>query len=226
MSGGQEQAYDDLQQALEQAEDMEKKGLHAGVKMLAPEMYMGTSALKNILGSLTGITPAGAVSKAEAGFQQTPSQVFQQQQAIDAINNAMEAQGIAGSGYQQQALAKTVGDILGGQEQQYLGDVGRVAGTKLRDLLGIGQIGAGATGEAAQGIFSGTQNLADIISQIGAAEAGGAMAKGGTQAGLIGSLLGGIVPGIKGYKTGGIPGFAGGYIGSLLSPPQYKGNYI
>lgn len=221
MSGGQEQAYDDLQQALEQAEDMEKKGLKTGVKILAPEMYMGTSALKNVLGSLVGLSPTQAISKAEAGFQQTPSQVFQQQQAMEAINNAMEAQGIAGSGAQQQALAQTVGNILGGQEQQYLGDVGRVAGTTLRDLLGIGQIGAGATGEAAQGVFGGTQALANIISQIGAAEAGGAMAKGGTQAGLIGTLLSGIMPGMQGYQTGGFPGFMGGYMGSILPKKYY-----
>lgn len=217
MSGGREEAFDDLQHALEQAEDMEKRGLKAGVGMLAPEMRMGTSALQQALSGLTGMgTPTQAVSGVESQFAQTPSQQFQQQQAMDAVNNAMQAMGISGSGAQQQALAQTVGDILGGQEEQFLGDVERVGQQKLGGLMGVGQIGAGATGQAARGVFGGAQSLANIISQIGAAQAGGAMARGGTQAGLIGRVLSGIVPGFQGYQAGGFPGAMGGFMGAMI----------
>jgi len=227
MSGGEEQAFDDLQKMLEQAEDMEKRGLKVGVGMLAPEMKMGTSALQQALSGITGMgTPTEAVGRAESQFAQTPSQQFQTQQAIDAVNNAMQAMGISGSGAQQQALTQTVGDILGGQEQQYLGEVGKAGQAKLSDLLGIGRIGAGATGEAAGGVFKGAQSLADIISQIGAAEAGIDIAKGGTQAGLIGTLLSGIMPGFKGYGTGGWPGAFGGYFGTVLPGYTSKGKKI
>lgn len=221
MSGGEEQAYDDLQSALEQAEDMEKRGLKGGVALLTPEMKMGTSALHRVLQSLTGTTPIAAIDKAEASFAQTPSQQFEMQQALDAVNNAMAASGITGSGAQQQALTQTVGDILGKQQQEYLRNLGGVAKTQLNDLLGIGQIGAGATGEAAQGVFGGTRTLADIISQIGAAEAGEDVARGGMQSGLIGTLLSGLGTGLRagfGARPGGfsMPAATGGFIGGII----------
>lgn len=144
----------------------------------------------------TAQDPAAFIRQAESGFQQTPAQRFEQQQATQGVQNLLESQGIAGSGAGAQQLAQTIANITGGQQQQYLQNLLGVRQQTLGDLLSAGQLGLGAAGTAARGAFGTGQTLAQLLGQTGQAQYGEDVARGSGinqlmgQVGAIGGLAG------------------------------------
>jgi len=199
-SGGQEKAYDDLQQALEEAEDQEKHGLKTGAQILAPEIKMGQSSLEKYFNAINRIkSPVQAISGVEAQFAQTPAQQFQTQQALDIVNNAMAAMGMEGTPLHQQMLTKAINGTLGQQEQQFLSNVGRTTQTGLMDILREAQPGLSAASQLARGAFRGAQSLAGLTGQIGEAQASSDIASSSALNKFLSMIGGGVTGGIMGH---------------------------
>lgn len=197
-SGGQEAGFSDLQRALQQGVGQEQQYFGKGEQMLQPYQAGGTQAFQQALKTLTGQqTPAQTIAGIQAGFQQTPAQKFEQQQALEAARNQLSAQGISGSGAAAQELAQRVSDITGSQEQQYLQNVLGLRQQTLSDLLSGAQIGAGAAGQGAALAGQTGRSLADLYGQIGQAQLGEQQAQAAGTTGMlsgIGSTVGAIAP--------------------------------
>lgn len=199
ISGGQESGYEDLKRALQKARDVTQQYYGQGIGFLQPYQTAGTTALRSALGQLgQQADPAAFIKEAESGFQQTPAQRFEQQQATQAVQNMLEAQGIAGTGAGAQRIAQTVADITGGQQQQYLQNLLGLRQQTLGDLLSTGQLGLGAAGTAARGAFGTGQTLAQLLGQTGQAQYGEDVARGSGINQLLGTLGGLGVMGIAG----------------------------
>ena len=199
ITGGQESGYEDLQRALQQARGAEQQYYQKGVGFLQPYQTAGATALGSALGQLgQQADPTAFIRQAETGFQQTPAQRFEQQQATQGVQNLLESQGIAGTGAGAQQLAQTIANITGGQQQQYLQNVLGLRQQTLGDLLSTGQLGAGAAGTAAMGAFGTGQTLAQLLGQTGQAQYGEDVAQGSGINQLLGGLGGLALTGIAG----------------------------
>ena len=197
--GGRTEGFEDEQKVLQE-------GLKRGIGFEKPFMQFGQTALGKLLAEISG-DPTQTITKAEGAFTQSPSQKFQQSQALEAIRNAQAAGGTAGSGLQQQQLTQSIADVTGGQQQQFVQDVLGGRQQDIGALSGVGGIGQQAAATAAGGEFG----LAGPMAQA----AGGAdVSRAGRLNELLGSLFGGLKSGIS-YGAGG-GGFAGG-LGAGLS---------
>lgn len=193
ITGGQESGYEDLKRALQQARGVTQQYYGQGIGFLQPYQTAGVTALRSALGQLgQQVDPAAFIKEAESGFQQTPAQRFEQQEAIQAVQNLLESQGIAGTGAGAQRIAQTVADITGGQQQQYLQNLLGLRQQTLGDLLSAGQLGLGAAGTAASGAFGTGKTLAQLLGETGLAQYGEDVARGSGINQLVGTLGGGI----------------------------------
>ena len=191
--GGAQEAAQLEEQQLSQGQRALQSATGQGASYLQPYASSGYGAMQGLLaGTLPTSTTQGSaadIANLQSTFSQTPSQKFQQKQAMDSINNAMQAQGLGGSGAQMQGISKTTGDVLGGQFQQYLQNV---LGERQQSLQGL-QAAAGMGTQAAGGLgqLYGKEgaNLASLFGQMGQAEAAGAQ---GQAAGVRGMFTGGL----------------------------------
>jgi hypothetical protein len=223
--GGQQAGYGKLQESLEQGLGQLKQFGTEAQGFLSPFRTGGQTALQQALQRLApSQDPTAMIQNIQSRFQQSPAQRFAQQQATEAAQNQLAAQGISGSGAAAQELAQRVAGITGQQEQQNLQNVLGLRQQDLGSLLGISQLGAGAAGQAAQGAFGEGQDVADLMGAIGQARAGGAEARASGISNLFGTLLGNSIfaPGATsqlgsalgslggGAAAGGAAGAAGG----------------
>lgn len=139
------------------------------VQLMAPFVTSGTQAI-GAQGALIGLGGADAQRTAIAQLEQSPqfsSLVKQGENAL--LQNASATGGLRG-GNIQSALAQFRPQILSSLiESQY---------SKLGGLSQMGQ--AAAAGEASAGMSS-ASSIADLLTQQGAAQAGGVLAAGGLQ---------------------------------------------
>lgn len=162
-------------------------------QLLRPFISAGTGALTGQQ-DLLGLGGAGAQRAAISGIEQSPQFMALAQQGENAIQQNASATGGLRGGNTQGALAQFRPALLSSLiDQQY------------QRLGGLTQIGGNAaTGTGTAGLTTGS-NVAQLLQQQGAAQAGGQLAQGNvaasgfnTLAGLGGLFVGaGGVPGIK-----------------------------
>lgn len=152
-------------------------------KLLEPYVTAGTSAI-SAQQNLIGLGGASEQQKAIEALQQSPQFQMLQQQGENAILQNASATGGLRGGNTQAALAQFRPQLLSQLiEQQY----GRLGG-----LTGIGQ--ASAAGQAAAAQQQGS-DIAALLGQQGAAQAGAALAAGQGQAqawGNVGQAIGSV----------------------------------
>lgn len=152
-------------------------------KLLAPYVSSGETAIgaqKNLI----GLGGAGEQQKAIEGLQNSPQfQMLQQQGENALLQNASATGGLRG-GNLQAALAQFRPQILSQLIESQYG--------KLGALSGLGQ--ASAAGQAAAAQQTGS-DIAALLGQQGAAQAGSALASGQAQAqawGSVGQSIGSV----------------------------------
>jgi hypothetical protein len=155
------------------------------VELMAPFISTGTGALDQQK-ALIGLNGEPAQQTAIDNISNSPfMQELMQQGENGILQNASATGGLRG-GNTQAALAKFRPNMLNALiDQQY---------SRLGGLSQMGQ--AGAAGQASAGQATGA-NIANLLAQSGAAQAGGIIAAGNQQANTMGSLLkiGGTVAG-------------------------------
>jgi hypothetical protein len=155
------------------------------VELMTPFVTAGTGALAGQK-ALIGLSGPEAQQQAISGIETSPIMQAMTARGENAILQNASATGGLRGGNTQAALAQFRPQILSSLiEQQY----GRLGG-----LSQLGQ--AAAAGQAAQGMATGS-NIANLLAQSGAAQAGGVIAAGNQQANTMGSLLkiGGTIAG-------------------------------
>lgn len=156
------------------------------VELMAPFVTAGTGALEQQK-AIAGVSGTQAQQTAISALENSPQMRALVQQGENAILQNASATGGLRGGNVQAALAKFRPNILNALiEQQY----GRLGG-----LTSLGQ--ASAAGQASAGQTTGA-NIAQLLAQQAAAQAGGTIAAGNQQANTVGSLLkiGGTIAGL------------------------------
>lgn len=166
--------------------------------LLAPYAQAGTKAI-GAQADLAGLNGTDAQRAAIAALEGSPQMAALTQQGETAILQNASATGGLRGGNVQGALATFRPQMLSALiEQQY----GRLGG-----LTSIGQNAAAGTGNA--GMATGN-NVTQLLGQIGASQAGGALAQGATNAGYAAAIaqLAGMFSGLGQQGPGGTPPIA------------------
>lgn len=166
--------------------------------LLAPYAQAGTKAI-GAQADLAGLNGTDAQRAAIAALEGSPQMAALTQQGETAILQNASATGGLRGGNVQGALATFRPQMLSALiEQQY----GRLGG-----LTSIGQNAAAGTGNA--GMATGN-NVTQLLGQIGASQAGGALAQGATTAGYAAAIaqLAGMFSGLGQQGPGGTPPIA------------------
>lgn len=205
---GANQASHALQSGYNNVRNEYQTATAAAQKGLNPYTAQGASAAQQLQGALPGL--ATNFSPTVAGLDQTPGYQFMQQQGENAINNAMAAQGLAGSGAEMKALNNyTQANAL----QQYgtlakIYNQGRtISGNMLMNATRLGQ---GAATQSGQFGMAGAGGIANALLGHAQAKAAGVM---GVDQAIGGMISNGVNAGVSGYMQGQMLGLGGGGMG-------------
>ena len=177
----------------QQGIDEQRRQFDALQVLMKPYVGAGTTALGQ-QAALIGVSGPEAQQKAINALQQGPEFNALVQQGEQGILQSAAATGGLRGGNVQGALAQFRPQVLSSLiEQQY---------NRLGGLSTMGQNAAAGVGSA--GMQTGT-NIANLLAQQGAAQAGGTLAAGAAWGNTIGSLAGGLGRGMayKGYTPQG-----------------------
>jgi hypothetical protein len=177
----------------QQGIDEQRRQFDALQVLMKPYVGTGTTALGQ-QAALIGVSGPEAQQKAINALQQGPEFNALVQQGEQGILQSAAATGGLRGGNVQGALAQFRPQVLSSLiEQQY---------NRLGGLSTMGQNAAAGVGTA--GMQTGT-NIANLLAQQGAAQAGGTLAAGAAWGNTIGSLAGGLGRGMayKGYTPQG-----------------------
>lgn len=182
----------EAQQASTEASIAEQRRQFDAVKeLLQPYVQAGTGAI-GAQQALLGLGGPGAQQAAIDALQQGPQfQALTQQGENAILQNASATGGLRG-GNAQAALAQFRPQVLSNLiDQQY---------SRLGQMAGLGQ--ASAAGQAAAAQQTGS-NIAGLLGQQGAAQAGAALAQGQANANMWNSIAGsvGTVAGLNALKV-------------------------
>lgn len=166
--------------------------------LLAPYAQAGTKAI-GAQGDLAGLNGADAQRAAIAALESSPQMAALTKQGETAILQNASATGGLRGGNVQGALATFRPQMLSALIDQQYGRLGW--------LTSIGQNAAAGTGNA--GMLTGNA-ISNLLTQQGAAQAGGALAQGATNTGYAAALaqLAGMYGGLGGATPGGTPPIA------------------
>lgn len=164
--------------------------------LLKPYVDAGGGALSGQM-NLLGLNGAGPQQTAITGIENSPAFTSMTEQGENAILSNASATGGLRGGNTQGALSLFRPRLLSSLIQQQFQNLG--------GLTSIGQNAAAGTGNA--GMATGG-NIAQLLQQQGAAQAGGALANGRADANAYGAIGGGLglFSGLGGFKnTGTLP---------------------
>lgn len=164
------------QQAAQAGINEQKTQWEAIQAMLAPYVKAGEGALTGQQ-ALLGMGGPEAQQKAIAELQNSPQFQALTQQGENAILQRASATGGLRGGNVQAALGQFRPQLLTQLIEQRYGQLGQMAG--------LGQ--ASAAGQAAMGQQQGV-NISSLLGQMGQAQAGGYLAQGAANAGLVNSI--------------------------------------
>ena len=165
----------------------QRRQFDALTKLMSPYVTAGTGALSQQQ-ALLGLGGAEAQQQAISQIEKSPFFQAMAQQGENAMLQQASATGGLRGGNIQAALAQFRPGLLNQMVQQQFANLG-----------GLTQIGqASAAGQAAQGMQS-AGAVGNLLAQMGAAQAGGIMAKGGINRAVFGDALqvGGMILGAK-----------------------------
>ena len=166
--------------AAQQGQAQLQAALQAILQSVAPYTQAGTAALGQ-QGNLVGINGAEQQAAAIAALQASPQfQALQQQGENRILANASATGGLRG-GNVQGALAQFSPALLADTINQQFSRLGAISGQ-----------GLSATGMGANAQLGTAGNVASLLQQQGAAQAGGALAQGRTNAGYLGAITNAI----------------------------------
>ena len=187
--------------------DEQRRQFNVAQRLLQPFTDAGTSAIGGQL-ALAGLSgdeaQQEAIQRIEGGAQ---FQALTEQGEQGILQNASATGGLRG-GNTQSALAQFRPQVLSSLINQQFSNLGGIAG--------LGQASAAGTAAAAQN--TGNQ-VSQLLAQQGAAQAGGALARGQASANLASQVAGGLAQGFGNLGGGGIgesPIFNGAFGGSGL----------
>lgn len=182
--------------ASEASIEEQRRQFDAVQKLLKPYVEAGTTAIGQQL-ALIGASGPQAQRTAIAAIEASPEFEALTRAGEEAILQQASATGGLRGGNTQAALAKFRPEILSGLiNQQY---------SRLGGLTTTGQASAAGQAQAAQAMAT---NIGNLYGQIGAAQAGSALASGQAQANLFGNIAGAAGYGFGAFATP--PGTAGG----------------
>ena len=166
--------------AAQQGQAQLQAALQAILQSVAPYTQAGTAALGQ-QGNLVGINGAEQQAAAIAALQASPQfQALQQQGENRILANASATGGLRG-GNVQGALAQFSPALLADTINQQFSRLGAISGQ-----------GLSATGMGSQAQLGTAGAVASLLGQQGAAQAGGALAQGKTNAGYLGAITNAI----------------------------------
>lgn len=149
-------------------------------KLLDPFVNAGTAALGE-QGNLAGINGTQGQKTAIRAIEGSPMFQAALQAGEEAILSNASATGGLRGGNVQGALAQFRPDLLA-----------QAVNDQYARLGGLSSMGLGAAGQTGQFAQSATNNVANLLQQRGAAQAGGALAQGQAQAGYANAISSGI----------------------------------
>lgn len=180
--GGQDQADEASEAAGAQVEAArlgikeQRRQFEAIQKLLSPYVQTGTGAL-GAQGALLGLSGPQAQQEAIAALESSPQFQALTQQGESALLQQASATGGLRGGNLQSALAQFRPQMLSQLIESQFGRLGSVAG--------LGQASAAGVGAAGQQTGA---NIANLLGQQGAAQAGAALARGQAQANIFGTI--------------------------------------
>lgn len=219
--GGQQKAYEDINKSYQQAISAQQAALGRATGYMQPFYGAGVSGLGAYQQGLSAMAdPQKFYQQMMSGYSMSPQAQFQQQQAIQAANQAAAASGMLGSGAEQKALANYTQQLTARDQQQWLNNMLGIYRGYLGGEQGLGQMGYGAAGQMGQWQTQSGRDIADLMARQGQAQAGIDLSRAGALQNLLGLggsfLTGGLVGGGYMPKTG----FWGGGLSALF--PQSR----
>ena len=172
-----------------------------------PYISAGQSALPELQKQYQSLmsNPGALMQQIGQGYQASPGYGWQQNEAMQAGNNAAAAGGMLGSPAHQQNAQATASGLANQDYYNYLNHALNQYQTGLQGMGGINQMGYGASSEMAS-------NLAKALQSQATAAYGGAAGQNASDAGMFGGL-----GSLAGMAMGGpLGGMAGSFLGNLF----------
>lgn len=182
-------AADAQVQAAQMGVEEQRRQFDAVRKLLEPYVAAGPGAL-TAQQNLIGLGGTAAQKAAIAGISSSPEMQSLIQQGENAIRQNASATGGLRGGNIQAALAQFRPQILSQLIQQRFQNLGGLTTLGQRSAAGVGDVGMQAGG-----------NIANLLAQQGAAQAGSALASGQANANMWANISSGL-----GALGGGVPG--------------------
>lgn len=149
-------------------------------ELLSPYVKAGTGSLA-AQQNLIGLNGAKAQADAIAALRASPAYTSAMRSGTDTINANASATGGLRGGNTQEALGRFGGDLLTNLVQSQFSNLG--------GITNLGQNSAAQTGSAA---MASGNNIAGLLQQQGAAQAGGYIAQGNANAAMANSFTSGL----------------------------------
>lgn len=216
--GGQQKGFEDLAGQLQQGQQAQRDALQQALGFLQPFQQAGTGALGQFQQQLGQMQdPTQFLNQLLQGFAPSQEQQQQTQASLTAAQNALQSQGLGGSGVGARALGEIGQQAQGAGQQQFLQNVLGIQGQEMGGLQNLMGLGAGAGQQAANLAFGTGQGLAGGFGNIGKAQLGADISGASGLSNLLGSI-GGVLGGtdigqkFKQFFQGGGQGQGGGSI--------------
>lgn len=162
--GGDDDGYGDIAPQL-------KEYLGKAVGYMDPYEKMGRGALGDYFTQLKQAEdPTQYIGSIMSKYQESPGAQFQRKQGLADISTGAAARGLLGSGAQAKSMMKYGQGLSAQDQQQYLQNVLGLRGQTLGGLAGLGQMGEQAAGQMGQWTYGTGENLANLQSQMAAAQ--------------------------------------------------------
>jgi hypothetical protein len=209
--GGQKQAYEAYEDALKQAQEMQKQYLTQATGYVQPWQQAGLAALPQYQKGISAMEdPTAFYNKLMGGYTESPAAKLKLEEGIRASQAGASAAGMQGSGAQQKELMKYGQQVVGSDQQAWLDNLMRIYGGYLSGMGGLSFQGS-QLGQQMGGWTYGTgQGLSGLQQGIGGARAGQELA---SSAGLTNLLTGGL--GAMAGLGGIMPSLGGGFLGGF-----------
>lgn len=189
--GGQQKGFEDLAGQLQQGQQAQRDALQQALGFLQPYQQAGTGALGQFQQQLGQMQdPTQYLNQLLQGFAPSQEQQQQTQASLTAAQNALQSQGLGGSGVGARALGEIGQQAQGAGQQQYLQNVLGIQGQEMGGLQNLIGLGAGAGQQGANLAFGTGQGLAGGFQNIGKAQMGADMAGSTALTNMLGTGIG------------------------------------
>ncbi|OGO93508.1 MAG: hypothetical protein A3F10_05650 [Coxiella sp. RIFCSPHIGHO2_12_FULL_42_15] len=195
-SGGQRNAYKDLQSHIQQGLNTRQNYWNQANQTMAPYLQAGNQGVNQFQNYLTEFGKNLQSGDWMKGYQESPFAKFQTQEALHAGNQAAAASGMLGSSGHQENSMKLAQNIASGDMQNYFNQLLAQQGLYQQGLSNLTNMGYGAANQLGNWAMNTGNGIANDYSASGVARANQDMARAngmnaflGGVGGLIGSFF-------------------------------------